>query len=127
MTSEGFDAGITFLATTDLDATSVFYQDVLGMPMVLDQGQCRIYRVADRSFIGFCRRDEPAGTDGVVLTLVTDEVDDWYRRLSEAGVTIEKTPQQNEEYQIYHLFARDPNGYLVEIQRFDDPRWSAEA
>lgn len=127
MKSERFDAGITFLATTDLDATSAFYHDVLGMPMVLDQGQCRIYRAADRSFIGFCRRDEPAGTDGVVLTLVTDEVDDWYRRLSEAGVTVEKTPQQNEEYQIYHLFVRDPNGYLVEIQRFDDPRWSAEA
>jgi hypothetical protein len=34
-----------------------------------------------------------------------------------------KPPTYNERYQIYHLFARDPNGYLIEIQRFEDPRW----
>jgi catechol 2,3-dioxygenase-like lactoylglutathione lyase family enzyme len=39
------------------------------------------------------------------------------------GVEITKPPTYNERYQIYHLFARDPNGYLVEIQRFEDPRW----
>jgi hypothetical protein len=24
---------------------------------------------------------------------------------------------------IYHCFLRDPNGYLIEIQRFLDPAW----
>jgi catechol 2,3-dioxygenase-like lactoylglutathione lyase family enzyme len=121
-----FDAGITFCATTDLDATSAFYETLLGLPMVLDQGECRIYRAAPGCYVGFCRKDEQPATDGVVITLVTDEVDEWGRRLSEAGVTIEKPPQANPKYAIYHLFARDPNGYLVEIQRFDDPSWSTE-
>ena len=37
-------------------------------------------------------------------------------------------PALNPEYGIYHCFLRDPNGYLVEIQRFLDPSWAgAEA
>ena len=36
---------------------------------------------------------------------------------------IEKPPTHNPEFAIYHFFFRDPSGYLLEIQRFDDPRW----
>ncbi len=39
-----FDAAITFCYVPDLDAASGFYGDVLGLPLVLDQGGCRLYR-----------------------------------------------------------------------------------
>lgn len=26
---------------------------------------------------------------------------------------------------IYHFFATDPNGYRLEVQKFDDPDWDA--
>jgi catechol 2,3-dioxygenase-like lactoylglutathione lyase family enzyme len=55
---------------------------------------------------------------------VTQEVDEYCRLLRERGVVFEKEPAFNADYQIYHCFLRDPNGYLVEIQRFEDPRWS---
>ena len=42
-----------------------------------------------------------------------------------AGADIETRPEHNLEYRIYHFFLRDPNGYLLEIQRFEDPRWPA--
>ncbi|OQY24133.1 MAG: hypothetical protein DRJ03_06405 [Chloroflexi bacterium] len=29
----------------------------------------------------------------------------------------------NPRYNIYHCFLRDPNGYLIEIQRFLDSAW----
>jgi hypothetical protein len=49
---------------------------VLGLPLALDQGDCRIYRVGESSFLGFCQRAEaPQQPSGVILTLVTDEVD----------------------------------------------------
>jgi catechol 2,3-dioxygenase-like lactoylglutathione lyase family enzyme len=60
----------------------------------------------------------------VILTLVTDDVDGWHARLAAKGVTFEKEPAANPEYGIYHCFFRDPNGYLLEIQRFDDPNWN---
>jgi catechol 2,3-dioxygenase-like lactoylglutathione lyase family enzyme len=125
-----FDQQVTFLYTADLAATADFYEKTLGLPLALDQGGCRIYGVAQNAFLGFCshssagRRDD---TSGVVLTLVTDEVDAWYERLRARGVPFERAPAHNETYNIYHCFFRDPNGYLIEIQRFLDPAWPRPA
>ena len=60
---------------------------------------------------------------GLILTLVTSEVDAWHQYLSDRGVGFEKPPSLNPQYDIYHCFLRDPNGYLIEIQRFNDPAW----
>jgi catechol 2,3-dioxygenase-like lactoylglutathione lyase family enzyme len=35
-------------------------------------------------------------------------------------------PAFNADFRIYHCFFPDPNGYLLEIQRFDDPAWRAD-
>jgi len=118
-----FDAQITFCYTPDLPGTANFYSEVLGLPLVLDQGQCRIYRVAGDAFVGFCTRADAPRPEGIILTLITDDVDGWYQLLRERGVQFEKPPAANPEFGIYHCFLRDPSGYLVEIQRFDDPDW----
>ncbi|MCP4294594.1 MAG: VOC family protein [Proteobacteria bacterium] len=117
------DSQIIFLATRDLPGTSDFYEKTLGLPLKLDQGKCRIYRVADNGFIGFCEKKEPHPIEGVIITLVTKEVDEYYDLLRKRGVIFEKEPVFNAEYKIYHCFLRDPNGYQVESQRFEDPRW----
>ena len=124
MTRPPIDQQITFLYTCDLAATARFYEEVLGLPLVLDQGDCRIYRVSDGACVGFCQRSSaPERPSGVILTLVTPEVDRWYRYLGDQGVVFEKPPALNPKYDIYHCFLRDPNGYLIEIQRFLDPAW----
>jgi catechol 2,3-dioxygenase-like lactoylglutathione lyase family enzyme len=120
-----FDSQITFCYTRDLDGTARFYEEHFGLPLVLDQGGCRIYRVAERAYVGFCGRETAPRPAGVILTFVTDDVDGWFDRLSDSGVLFEKEPAFNPDYRIYHCFLRDPNGYLIEIQRFEDPRWSA--
>ena len=118
-----FDSIITFLPTRDLAQTAQFYEEVLNLELALDQTQCRIYRVAEGGFLGFCLKDEVTPQDGVMLTLVTEEVDHWQALLAEHKVPIEKGPIFNPNFQIYQMFLRDPNGYLIEIQRFEDPRW----
>jgi catechol 2,3-dioxygenase-like lactoylglutathione lyase family enzyme len=121
--AKDFESQITFLATQDLRATVQFYERTLGLRLVLDQGQCRIYKVAEGAYLGFCKRKEVPAAEGVIVTLVTEDVDTWCDRLRDHGVKIEKEPAYNPKYKIYHCFLRDPNGYLVEIQRFEDPRW----
>jgi len=74
-----FDQQVTFLYTTDLDATAHFYESILGLPLALDQGVCRIYRVAAGAYVGFCQKTDAligadAGSSGAILTLVTDKV-----------------------------------------------------
>ena len=117
------DSHIVFLATSDLPRTGDFYEKTLGLPLALDQGKCRIYRVAENGFIGFCEQVDPPSVEGVIITIVTQEVDEYSNLLRERGVVLEKDPTFNAQYRIYHCLLRDPNGYLVEIQRFEDPRW----
>lgn len=114
---------VTFLYTDRLDATARFYEDVLGLELALDQGACRIYRVCPGAFVGFCTRDAGPAPDGVIVTLISQDVHGWAEALRARGVALEKPPQVNPKYNIEHLFVRDPNGYLVEIQRFLDPAW----
>ena len=114
---------ITFLYTNNLTTSARFYEDKLGLKLWLDQGSCRIYSVCGSAYLGLCQTSEtstppPDGT-GVIFTLVTPQVDEWYEYLKKFGVEFEKPPTLNEKYNIYHCFLRDPNGYLIEIQRFN--------
>jgi catechol 2,3-dioxygenase-like lactoylglutathione lyase family enzyme len=118
------DQQITFLYTSDLQKTAMFYEDVMGLDLALDQGSCRIYHAAPHSFLGIChKQDIVIDPSNVIFTFVTQDVDDWYILLKSNGVTFDTPPTYNPDYQIYHCFLRDPNGYRIEIQRFEDPRW----
>lgn len=118
------DQQVTFLYTRDLAATDRFYREIMELPLILDQGSCRIYRVGPDSFLGFCERAEaPEQPMGIIFTFVTQAVDEWQVFLAAKGVEFEKLPSLNPAYNIYHTFLRDPNGYLLEIQRFQDPAW----
>jgi catechol 2,3-dioxygenase-like lactoylglutathione lyase family enzyme len=127
MTHPPIDQQITFLSTHDLAETANFYEQIMGLPLKLDQGTCRIYQVGQAAHLGFCQREAAAAAPPVpddyspILTLVTPSVDEWFEYLSQRGVSFEKTPSTNPKYNIYHCFLRDPNGYLIEIQRFLHP------
>ncbi|MBN1582557.1 MAG: VOC family protein [Anaerolineae bacterium] len=128
MSHPSIDQQITFLYTRDLQTTAQFYETVLGLSLVLDQGACRIYRITADAYLGVCERDnalrQPTdGSSNVIFTLVTPEVDAWYTHLETLGVVFEQKPVFDERYGIYHCFLRDPNGYLIEIQRFLDSDW----
>lgn len=119
-------SGITFLKTRDLLETTAFYTQVMGFKFALDQGKCRIFQVCPNCYIGFCLTDGSTGSDEVILTLEIEDVDGFYHDLKAIGVEIETRPRLNEYYNIYQMFLRDPNGYLLEVQRFLDPRWHTE-
>ena len=118
------DQQITFLYTPDLATTAQFYENIMGFELSLDQGTCRIYETAPNAYLGICERvDAVVDPGNVIFTLVTPHVDRWHQMLKEKGVRFEKPPTLNPHFHIYHCFLRDPNGYLIEIQRFEDPRW----
>jgi len=118
-----FDQVVTFLAVSDVDRSSILYGDVLGLEMVLDQVDCRVFRVCRDGFLGVCQRPDAPKPAATIVTLVTDDVDGWHDRLVAAGVTCDRPPQRNERYDLYHAFYRDPDGHVIEIQTFLDPSW----
>ncbi len=117
-----FASSITFCYTDNLTRTSQWYEDVLGLSLAIDQGNCRIYHITGKGFIGFCERKAVSiNHDDLILTFVTDDVDGWYQRLKEHNAIVVGKPEINEPYNVYHFFARDPNGYRIEIQQFLSP------
>ena len=118
-----FDDLVTFCYTSRFKETIKFYEKVLGLPLVLDQGRCSIYRISQNRYLGVCRDTDPhrlkASSSPWSLTMSTG----GYDNLIAKGVGFEKSPRHNPDFKIYHCFLRDPNGYLIEIQRFEDPKW----
>jgi catechol 2,3-dioxygenase-like lactoylglutathione lyase family enzyme len=118
---------VTFLYTADLERADDFYRGKLGLSLAVDQGRCRIYRVGPNAYLGLCRATpgrEPCST-GVIITFVTEDVEERHAELRGRGVTFESGPERNLEYNITHCFLRDPDGHLLEIQRFEDSGWQA--
>lgn len=115
---------VTFIYATDLDESHRFYHDLLGLPLALDQGACRIYRVTSTSYVGVCDHRDPS-PGGVILTFVTDQVDEWYERLVAGGASVDGPPAYSERFDVYQFFARDPDGYVIEVQRFGAPGTSS--
>lgn len=126
------DQQVTFLYALDAPACWDFYERVMALPLVQDQGRVRIYEVAGgRAFLGVCQAagpragDNPRAEGGVCFTFVTQDVDGWYAFLKGRGALIPKPPQHSVAYRIHHFFLRDPADNLLEIQRFDQPDWPA--
>ena len=92
------DQSITWVYTADLDGTCAFYAEKLGLSQVFDQGLCRLFRWSSTGFLGICQ--ERPGRDvepkGVVITLVTPDVDGWHHHLLAMGVTPDGPPQRSE-------------------------------
>ncbi len=126
-----FEQQVTFLYVREPEVSYRFYGETLELPLVLDQGSARIYRAgAGDAFVGICKASgvqQPPPPDraplGLIFTFVTPDVDGWHAHLRAKGVVFEKAPQLNAAYRIYNCFFRDPDGYLLEIQRFLDPAW----
>ena len=117
------DAPVTFLYTKDLDSTASFYTETLGLELAYDQEYCRFYYAGPGGFIGICfaRPGRYVEPKGVVFTFLTPDVDGWHTYLKDRGITPEDPPHQGGT--AYAFTIRDPNGYLLEFQKFTDPSW----
>jgi len=111
---------ITFLYYADLPRAMAFYEDVLGLPLAIDQGWSKIYRVTAGGLIGLV--DETRGSHRahpvkpVQVCLRVADIEAWHRWLVGQGVAILKGPRDVPALGIRVLVIRDREGYEVEIQ-----------
>ncbi|MGQ4891038.1 MAG: nitroreductase family protein [Candidatus Njordarchaeia archaeon] len=107
--------GIIFYATRNLAEVTEFYLNKLNMSIWLKQKDCIILKHGNM-LLGFCQR-EKIDTNGIITFIFEekDEVDDMYKKLREIATS---KPKVNEKYGIYHFFARDPDGRVIELQHF---------
>lgn len=116
----GYSGQICWVYTHDLESTADFYNRVLGLECIRDEGAARIFSTGADSRIGVCQafEDRVVEPRGGMITIITDEVDAWYERLTRMGLTIREAPHRLDRFGIYTFFVADPNGYVIEFQQF---------
>jgi lactoylglutathione lyase len=116
---------ITFFYYRDLPAAMRFYEDVLGLPLAIDQGWCKIYRICPGAHVGLV--DEARGMNKwaavkpVQLCIRVPDVDGWYGYARDAGLANLSDLFVNDELGIRAFVFRDPEGYQIEIQSATRP------
>lgn len=123
-TTDPVRSQITFLYYRSLEAAASFYGEALALDLAADYGWTKIYRVSGNAFLGIVDEDvgslEVQERNAVMISLVVDDVDRWYRRLSDADVTI--LADMAERHGVIRSFwCQDPGGYVLSIEQFIDP------
>jgi predicted enzyme related to lactoylglutathione lyase len=73
--------------------------------------------------LGQVTPDRHVEPKGVMLTLLTKNVDDWHRRLVALGAPVVGEPRYTESSKSYSFVCLDPEGYRIEFQEFRDALW----
>jgi len=128
--NKGVSAGITFFYYKDIEPAIQFYGEVMGFQLVSDQGWAKIFRIAGNSYVGVVTGKggfhQPQEKNAVLLTVVVDNVKEWYERLRRTEITLLTELQEKPDIQVRCFFLQDPAGYAIEIQQFLDPRTAQE-
>ncbi len=123
-----FGGQITFLYFDDLPGAYSFFEDKLGLPLICNQGDdyCHIYQLSKTSYIGCVDRKrgsvKATTRDGVLLSLVVDNMDEVYKRLQKLELEgLTKELKISERLNIKSVTFFGPEGYKFEVEEFLDP------
>lgn len=120
----GFNASIIWLYYKDIPAMEKFYQQVLGLPLIVDQGWAKIYQASESGFIGLVdeRRGMHQYTEkkAVNVSFVLNDIDGWFNYVSEyRPFELRSNEVSTGPEKKYRAFVGyDPEGYFMEFDTF---------
>ncbi|MDX8508563.1 VOC family protein [Mesorhizobium captivum] len=103
------------IATQDIAAAKRFYQDVLGLDLLMDMGWIATYGSHETMSVQISFMAQGgSGTPVPDLSIEVDDVDEALDRMRNAGFAIEYGPA-DEPWSVRRFYVRDPFGRLVNI------------
>lgn len=101
--------------TQDIAAAKSFYQNVLGLDLLMDHGWIGTYGSSEEMGIQISFASQGgSGTPTPDLSIEVDDVDETLERMKKAGFPIEYGPA-DEPWGVRRFYVRDPFGKLVNI------------
>lgn len=101
--------------TPDIAAAKCFYQDVLGLDLLMDHGWITTYGSKEEMGIQISFATEGgSNTPTPDLSIEVDDIDVALERMIRAGFPIEYGPV-NEPWGVRRFYVRDPFGKLINI------------
>lgn len=119
------ELAITFFYYRNLPAAMQFYEDVLGLPLAIDQDWCKIYQICPGAHVGLVDATKGmkkwAAVKPVQLCIRVPSVDDWYAYARAEGLDNLSDLFENDEIGIRAFVFNDPEGYQIEYQSATRP------
>lgn len=120
----GFKATITWLYYKDMVGMENFYQEVMGLTRVADQGWAKIYTGSETGYIGLV--DERRGMHNftekkaVNVSFIVDDLDGWFAYAAQSkGFALRENDISTGPESRYRAFVGyDPEGYYFEFDTF---------
>ncbi|WP_027055202.1 VOC family protein [Mesorhizobium erdmanii] len=106
---------IANIATPDVAAARRFYQDVLGLELLMDHSWIATYGSSETMAVQISFAEQGgSGTPVPDLSIEVDDVDEALAAMKAAGFAIEYGPA-DEPWGVRRFYVRDPLGRLVNI------------
>jgi catechol 2,3-dioxygenase-like lactoylglutathione lyase family enzyme len=103
------------IAAEDIAAARRFYQDILGLDVLMDHGWIATYGSSQKMSVQVSIASEGgSGTPVPDLSIEVDDLDTALQRMKQAKVTIEYGPA-DEPWGVRRFYVRDPFGRLINI------------
>lgn len=103
------------VAVSDVDKASAFYEEILGLEVLMDLGWIRTYGSSSKMTIQVSVMSEGgSGTAVPDMSIEVDNVEEALARVRKAGIAIEYGPA-SEPWGVRRFYVRDPFGKLINI------------
>lgn len=125
MNNPAITSQITFMFFEDFNNACKFFNDVLGLEEILDQGWVRVWRTSQTAYVG--ATDIKSGSitvkerGGTLISLTVNDVFGWYDRLKPFKLKEMTAVKVLEDIGLRSFFFKGPEGYDFEIQEFMNP------
>jgi len=106
---------VSNVAAADVERTSAFYREVLGLNLLMDLGWIRTYGSGSKMTIQISVMSEGgSGTAVPDISIEVDDVEEALMRVRKANIPIEYGPK-TEPWGVRRFYVRDPLGKLINI------------
>lgn len=114
----GVRATVVWLYYEALPPAQRFWEELLGVDLLVDQGWAKVYPATESSFVGLVDGarglHEAAPESRVTVGFLTREVDAWQRRARALEVDLRSTGISESRTRIRSFLASGPGGYRLE-------------
>lgn len=119
----GIKATVLWLYHEDLARNERFYESLLGVNLLVDQGWAKVYSIVGSGFLGLVKSG--SGLKGateqsaVTVSFFTHDVHAWFERAKATDGFKLRTPDVTDESGLVNIFVGyDPEGYFLEWDTF---------
>lgn len=117
-----YSSSITFLYYKDFEKAKSFYEDILKLELVMDQGFAVVYKINDSSFVGAVASNEgsidSSNKGGTLISLTVSNVEELYADFKDYDLPYISELKVIERIPLKSFFFKDFEGYDFEIQEF---------